>query len=316
VERSQLENIAPFLAVAEHLSFTRAAAVLGVTPTAVSKAIRNLEQRHGVILFQRTTRSVSLTEAGAALFKTLRHAADEIDSAFTVLNGFQDRPTGTLRLTLSRLVMSILIEPMLVEFRETCPDVTLDLSLNEGTVDIVSGNFDAGIRLGESIEKDMIAVRLTPEITWSIVGSPDYFARVGRPRVPEELTDHEAIFYRFVTSGVPHRWEFSEGTRQFTVEMKSRLIVNDRASLVSLARKGLGLAYVADVEAAADLAAGTLEPVLRDFIVPDTGLYLYFPTRTQSQPKLRAFIDIAARVSSQSGFLDALRGHRGSKGEK
>jgi DNA-binding transcriptional LysR family regulator len=187
--------------------------------------------------------------------------------------------------------------------------VTLDLSMDEGTVDIVSSNFDAGIRLGESVDKDLVAVRLTPQITWSIVGSPDYFARAGRPRTPESLTEHEAIMYRFVTSGLLHKWEFSQSGRQFTVEMLSRLIVNDRASLISLARKGLGLAYVADVEAAADFAAGTLEPVLRDFIVPDSGLYLYFPARTQSQPKLRAFIDIATRVSSQPGFLDTLRGH-------
>jgi DNA-binding transcriptional LysR family regulator len=309
MDRSLLENIAPFLAVAEHLSFTRAAAALGVTPTAVSKSIRTLERRHGVVLFQRTTRSVALTEAGAALFKRLRHTTAEIGDAFTALSDFRDHPSGVLRLTFSRLVMGILIEPLLAEFREKCPEVTLDLSLDEGTVDIVSGNFDAGIRLGESVEKDLVAVRLTPQITWSIVGSPDYFARVGRPRTPENLTEHEAIMYRFVTSGLLHKWEFKRRGRQFTVEMLSRLIVNDRASLITLARKGLGLAYVADVEAATDLAAGTLEPVLRDFIASDSGLYLYFPARTQSQPKLRAFIDIATRVSSRPGFLDLLRGH-------
>ncbi len=280
------------LSSAKALSMTRCTAAVSVTSSV------SIQRRS-----QRTTRSVALTEAGAALFKRLRHTTDEISDAFTVLSGFQDRPSGTLRLTLSRLVMGLLIEPRLAAFWRHYPDVGLDISLDEGTVDIVAGNYDAGIRLGESVEKDMIAVRLTPEIRWSVVGSPDYFARAGRPLTPEDLTDHQAILYRFITSGLPHRWEFSQGTRAFSVAMKSRMIVNDRASLVTLARRGLGLVYVADVEAASDLAMGLLEPVLRDFIAPTSGLYLYFPARTQSQPKLRAFIDFMTRAAAPPDFL-------------
>ncbi|WP_213767881.1 LysR family transcriptional regulator [Caballeronia sp. dw_19] len=289
-----MDGIVPFLAVAEHLSFTRASLALDVSPTAISKTIQQLERRHGIVLFQRTTRSVVLTELGAAFYQRLRPAVVEIDDALEQLSSYQTRPTGTLRLTMSRIAMTLLVEPFVPEFCRAYPDVTLDLSLDEGTVDLASG-LDAGIRLGETVEKDMVAVRLTPEIRWSVVGSPTYFAREGRPQKPEDLTQHEGIIYRFVTSGQRHRWEFNRRGRDFFVDMAGRIVVNERASLLSFARQGLGLAYVADLEAAEDLAAGRLESVLRDHIRPTTGMHLYFPARTQAQPKLRAFIDMARR---------------------
>lgn len=293
MDRNLLENIVPFLAVAEHLSFTRAAAILGITPTAVSKSIRQLEMRHGVVLFQRTTRRVALTEAGNELFRRLRHATDEVEQALALLHDHRATPTGTLRLTMSRTSLTLAVEPILEEYRRLCPEVTLDLSLDEGTVNLVEGNYDAGIRLGESIEKDMIAVRLTPKIRWSVVGSPAYFARHGTPRYPEDLTEHEGILYRFVSSKTIHRWEFTRGKRDYVVDMKGRVIVNDRFALLSLARKGMGLAYVADTEARSDVEAGHLVSILRDFVPSDSGLYLYFPAGTQSQAKLRAFIEVA-----------------------
>jgi DNA-binding transcriptional LysR family regulator len=293
MDKDLLDGVVIFLAVAEHLSFTHAAGALGLTPTAVSKAIRQLERRHAVMLFQRTTRSVALTEAGSALQRRLRPASEEIGDAFKVLDGYQDRPTGTLRLTMSRAALRLLVEPLLVAYRLACPNVVLDLSVNEGFADLVNGNYDAGIRLGEYIEKDMVAVRLTPEVRWAVVGSPAYFARAGRPATPEELVQHEAVQYRFVTSGQPHRWEFLRDGHEFSVEMKSRLIVNDRASLLRFARLGLGLAYVMELDAADDLAAGRLEPVLQASIPVNSGIYLYFPARMQSQPKLRALIDLA-----------------------
>jgi DNA-binding transcriptional LysR family regulator len=291
MDKSQFDRIVPFLAVAEHLSFTRAALALDVSPTAVSKSIRQLEQRYGVVLFQRTTRSVVLTESGKALFQRLQPAAAEIGDALADLSSGQSRPTGTLRLTLSHTAM-LLVEPMIQAFCAACPEVTLDLSVSEGTVDLASGPYDAGIRLGETVEKDMVTVRLTPEVRWSVVGAPAYFAKMGRPRKPEDLTRHEGIIYRFVTSGRRHRWEFIRRGREFLVDMAGRIVVNERASLLSFARQGLGLAYMADLEAAADLAAGRLESVLRDHIRPTAGLHLYFPARTQAQPKLRAFVDM------------------------
>lgn len=295
MEKDQLDGIIPFLAVAKHLSFTRAALDLNISSTAVSKAIQQLEQRHGVVLFQRTTRSVVLTEPGTALFERLRPAAAEIGDALAYLSNYQTRPTGTLRLTMTRTAMMLLVEPIVPEYCRAYPDVTLELSIDEGTVDLASGLYDAGIRLGETVEKDMVAVKLTPELRWSVVGSPAYFAGAGRPRKPEELTQHEGILYRFVTSGQRHRWEFNRRARDFIVDMTGRIVVNERASLLSFARQGLGLAYVADLEAAEDLATGHLQSVLRDYIRPTTGLHLYFPARTQAQPKLRAFIDMAKR---------------------
>lgn len=293
MNQDPFDGLTEFLAVAEHQSFTHAASRLGVTPTAVSQAVKTLERRTGVLLFQRTTRSVALTEAGASLFGRLRPAAAEIGDALAILGSFRDQPMGTLRLTAPRLSGSLLMAPLIARFRQACPDVNLEISLDDATVDLVHEGFDAGIRLGESIEKDMIAVRLTPDMQWSVVGSPDYFARAGTPQTPEELTRHACIGYRFSTSGQAHRWEFRRNSRDFTVGTSGALVVNDRALLLAAARLDLGLIYASDFEIAADLAAGRLERVLLPFIPKSSGLYLYFPSRAQSQPKLRAFIDTA-----------------------
>lgn len=293
MNQDPFDGLTEFLAVAEHKSFTQAASQLGVTPTAVSQTVKNLERRTGVLLFQRTTRRVALTEAGSSLFARLRPAATEIGDALAVLGSYRDRPMGTLRLTAPRLSGTLLLEPLIPRFRAAYPDVNLEISLDDATVDLVSEGFDAGIRLGESLEKDMIAVRLTPDLAWSVVGAPGYFARAGRPQTPEELTRHQGIGYRFITSGRPHRWEFRHRDRDFTVGVQGALVVNDRQLLLATARAGQGLAYACDIEIADDLASGRLERVLQAFVPPSSGLYLYFPSRTQSQPKLRAFIDTA-----------------------
>jgi DNA-binding transcriptional LysR family regulator len=297
------DGLTEFLAVAEHKSFTLAATRLAVTPTAVSHAIKLLERRTGVLLFQRTTRRVALTEAGASLFARLRPAASEIDEALAVLSGFRDQPMGTLRITAPRLSGALLIEPLIPLFRQAYPQVSLDISLDDATVDLMTGGFDAGIRLGESIEKDMVAVRLTPDLQWSVVGSPEYFAKAGRPLNPEELTRHDCIGFRFSTSGNAHRWEFRRDGRDFTVGVEGGLAVNDRRLLVSAARNGQGLAYACDLEIIDDLASGRLERVLQAFVPLSTALYLYFPSRTQTQPKLRAFIDLATRWIADQGGL-------------
>ncbi|MGY2289507.1 LysR family transcriptional regulator [Pseudomonas sp. SDO528_S397] len=286
-------GLTEFLAVAELKNFTQAAARLGVTPTAVSHAVKTLEKRTGVLLFQRTTRRVALTEAGVTLYTRLRPAAGEIDEALAALGNFRDRPMGTLRLTVPRLSGKLLIEPLIPRFRQAFPDVMLDISLDDATVDLVTQGFDAGIRLGDSIDKDMIAVRLTPDLSWSVVGSPAYFARAGIPLAPEDLTAHDTIGYRFLTSGMAHRWEFTRAGREFTMGVQGALVVNDRNLMIAAARAGQGLAYVSDFEVRDDLASGALVKVLAPFVPPSAGLYLYFPSRTQSQPKLRAFIDLA-----------------------
>lgn len=297
------DGLTEFLAVAEYKSFTLAATRLAVTPTAVSHAIKLLERRTGVLLFQRTTRRVALTEAGGSLFARLRPAASEIDEALAVLSDFRDQPMGTLRITAPRLSGALLMEPLIPLFREAYPQVTLDISLDDATVDLMAGGFDAGIRLGESIEKDMIAVRLTPDLQWSVVGAPEYFAKAGKPATPEELTRHECIGFRFSTSGNAHRWEFRRGGREFTVGVAGGVIVNDRRLLVAAACGGAGLAYACELEMADELAEGRLERVLQPFVPLSSALYLYFPGRAQTQPKLRAFIDVATRwIAEQRGL--------------
>jgi DNA-binding transcriptional LysR family regulator len=277
---------------------------MAVLATAVSHAIKLLERRTGVLLFQRTTRRVALTEAGANLFARLRPAANEIDEALAMLGGFRDQPMGTLRITAPRLSGALLIEPLIPLFRQAYPQVSLDISLDDATVDLMTGGFDAGIRLGESIEKDMIAVRLTSDLQWSVVGSPAYFAKAGKPLSPEDLTGHECIGFRFSTSGSAHRWEFRRNERDFTVGVEGGLTVNDRRLLISAARNGQGLAYACDLEIIDELATGQLERVLQPFVPLSTALYLYFPSRTQTQPKLRAFIDLATRWIADQRFLN------------
>ncbi len=298
MKNHSFDSVKTFLAVAELKSFTAAAARLGVTPTAASKAIKLMERQHGVVLFQRTTRHVGLTEAGASLLNSLRPAAAQIEDAFTALNSYRDHPIGTLRLTVPRALGSLVVKPLVARFRRACPDVTLDISLNDGAIDLVSGGFDAGIRLGQSIAQDMVAVRLTPDLQWSVVGSPDYFSEYGRPAAPEDLIRHETIRYRFLTSGALHHWGFLRKKAFFRVETNGGLIVNDTTLIAEFAREGLGLAYMADMEIAADINSGKLEQALKAFIPRTSGLYLYFPTGTQKQPKLRSFIDIAVSMKA------------------
>jgi DNA-binding transcriptional LysR family regulator len=307
-----LNGVAAFLAVAETRSFTAAAGRLGVTPTAISKAIRLLERRHGVTLFQRTTRRVALTEAGKTIFLRLRPAAAEISEAFAALSGFREKPMGTLRITAPRST-SDLFNVLVPAFRQAYPQVVLEVSLDDAIVDLVAAGYDAGVRLGESVEKDMIAIRLIPEIRWSVVGAPGYFEKTGRPKTPEDLVRHEAIRYRFVSSRALHRWGFKRGKREFLVDVKGGLIVNDRSLLVDFAIKGLGLAYVSDREVRSHVAAGRLEPLLQSYIPSSAGLYLYFPERSQTQLKLRVFIDMVRKMSAQLSGPKAESSDRATK---
>ncbi|WP_367889703.1 LysR family transcriptional regulator [Burkholderia sp. L27(2015)] len=292
-----LDGVTTFLAVAETCSFTTAARRLGVTPTAVSKAIRVMESKHGVTLFQRTTRRVALTEAGEAAFLRLRPAALEISETFAALGGFREKPMGSLRITAPHSA-SGLLAALVPAFRKAYPAVTLEISLDDAIVDIVASGYDAGIRLGDSVEKDMVAVRLTPEITWSVVGAPNYLAIAGRPTTPEELVHHQSIRYRFSSSRAVHRWGFKRGKRKFLVDVPGGLIVNERRLLVELCLQGLGLAFVADREVREYVADGRLEPFLQTFIPNEGGLYLYFPERSLTQLKLRVFVDLAKELTA------------------
>ena len=220
-------------------------------------------------------------------------ASKEIRDALESLNGFRDRPMGHLRLTVPRIALPLVVEPVLPQFRKLFPEISVEIAVEDAAIEIASRGFDAGIRLGESIEADMVAVRLTKDITWSVVGAPSYLNAKGRPEVPSDLIRHECILYKFPTSGAIHRWEFSKNGKSFTVRAPGKVITSDSLLLISLAREGLGLTYSADLVAAADIALGRLELVLRPFLTKTPGLFLYFPARMQTQPKLRAFIDVA-----------------------
>lgn len=291
--RDSFDGLTAFLLVAEHKSFTKAARELRVSAAAVSQTIRMLEARLGLPLLQRTTRQVGLTEAGIAFYARLRPAAGEIVEAIESLNSFRDRPVGHLRLTVPRIALPLVIEPILPRFRQAYPEISVEIAVEDAAVDLAARGFDAGIRIGEFIERDMVAVRLTPDITWSVLGAPGYFSRHERPGTPEELMRHECILYRFPTSGGIHRWEFVRARREFTVNVPGKVITSDSLLLISLARAGIGLTYSADLVAAEDVAAGRLVQVLEKFLPRRPGLFLYFPSRMQAQPKLRTFIDMA-----------------------
>lgn len=299
MKTASLDGVRTFLAVAEQRSFSAAAAQLGMTTTAASKAIKMLEQRHGVILFKRTTRSVALTEAGAELFAQLRSATSQIDDAFSALAAHRDRPMGTLRLTAPRALGGLILKTFIPQFHRQYPDITIDISLDDGAVDLVASGFDAGIRLGQAVAEDIVMVKLTPELIWHVVGAPAYLDRVGRPITPDELIHHQTIRYRFSGSGALHRWRFND----CEVETKGGLIANDTTLIAEFAREAQGLAYLPDIEIKDDLAQGRLEKVLSDYVPRTSGLYLYFPARTQQQPKLRVLID-AARAGNWQEHAD------------
>jgi DNA-binding transcriptional LysR family regulator len=286
-----LDGLTTFLAVGRHKSFTAAAAALGVTPTAVSQKIKLLERRLGVVLFQRTTRRVALTEPGATLYERLRPAIASVEEALATLGDYRDKPSGTLRITAPRATASWLMAPLVVQMRASYPELSLEVSLDDAFVDLVAKGFDAGIRLGDAIEKDMVRIPITKQSSWSIVASPAYLARFGRPLVPEDIVRHRTIRQRLIASGVVYRWELARRGKTLTVDVPGGVVVDDVEMMVELARAGLGLAYVPDHLVLLDLAEGRLERVLEPFITKGPGFHLYFPAHTQEQPKLRALID-------------------------
>jgi DNA-binding transcriptional LysR family regulator len=291
IRRDQLDGIVAFLRVAERRSFRKAAADLCVTPSALSQTVRTLEARIGVPLFHRTTRSVGLTEAGERFLACARPAMDGFTEAFDAAQLLGARPSGRLRLTLPRSVVGAVLEPVLADFCADYPDVEVELFTDSGFVDIVAEGFDAGIRLGEMLQADMIAVRITPPFGFSVVGSPGYFVGRQRPRHPEDLRDHRCIQMRRKAGGGLYRWEFEEANRAFEMAVQGSIIINDEELNIAMALRGLGLAYVPDPLVADHIRKGRLEAVLQDFCPSTPGLFLYYPSRAQALPKLRAFVD-------------------------
>ncbi|WP_437839914.1 LysR family transcriptional regulator [Sorangium sp. So ce1153] len=296
----RFEGLTVFLTVARRRSFRAAAAELGVTAGAVSQSIQALERRVGLPLFARTTRRVGLTEAGEKLLERLAPAASEIGAALEALGELRERPAGLLRLTVPRMAVPFVIEPVLPRFRRAHPGVDVEISVDNTFVDLAETGFDAGVRIGEALAKDMIAVRLTGDLRWIVVGAPAYFAAHGRPEVPEDLLAHACIRYRFQSAAL-YRWEFARDGREIAVDVPGAITVNDGELALSLAREGLGLAYTAEPFVAEDLARGTLATALDAYAPAGPGLFLYFPARAQAQAKLRAFIDTALAVLAPAG---------------
>lgn len=291
ITRDEIDGIPAFLRVAERRSFRAAAAELGVSPSALSQTIKALEARLGVSLFHRTTRSVGLTEAGERFLERARPAMADLREAVEAARALGERPSGLLRINASRGVIASLIGPVLPSFFAAYPEVEVEIFADDGFADIVGEGFDAGFRMGESLQADMVAVRISPPFRFAITGSPAYFARHGRPRRPEDLRHHACTRFRQMTSKAIYRWEFEEGNRAFEIAVNGPLIVNDTAVSIAATLDGVCLSYVAEPLIERMVGEGRLETVLDAFMPATPGMFLYYPSRAQAMPKLRAFVD-------------------------
>jgi len=289
--RDDLAGLQAFLCVAEKRSFTAAAAELRVTPSAVSQTVRALEERLGLRLLQRTTRSVGLTEAGERFVARLKPALASVHGAFEAVGELRERPAGVLRLNLPRLGYQQVLAPKLAAFLAAFPDLELDVRVDDAFVDIVDAGFDAGIRIGEMVERDMVGVRVSGPLRSAVVGSPEYFERHPQPKHPRELHTHDCINYRRRARGEIYAWEFTENGKDFAVAVNGRLRVDDAELMVSAACDGLGLAYVFESTVRGELDAGRLVRVLDLFCPPFPGFFLYYPSRRQLAPKLQALVE-------------------------
>lgn len=297
--RDELSGLTALVAVADKRSFAAAAVELGVSASAVSQTIRALEERVGVRLLQRTTRSVGVTEAGGRFLARLKPALDGVHEAFEALGALRDRPAGVLRLSVPRLGYEEVLAPRLPAFLAAYPDIDLEISIDDAFANIVEQGFDAGLRIGEMVEPEMVAVRVGPPMRAAIVGSPGYIAARGRPAHPRELHAHDCINYRRRSRGVIYRWEFTEGDKDLEIAVTGRMVVNDGDIMVRAALDGLGLAYVMESTVREHVAARRLVRVLEPFCVPFPGFFLYYPSRAQIAPKLGALVDFL-RVEGRS----------------
>jgi DNA-binding transcriptional LysR family regulator len=291
MERDDLSVLAGFLAVAEEKSFTKAGKRLGVSPSAMSHAMRGLEEKLGVRLLSRTTRSVALTEAGEQLLSRLRPALSEVTEALDQISGLSSNPKGRVRLLMPRFAMESILAPKLGQFARDFPDIILDVTTDDSRMDIVAGGFDAGIHLGEYIQKDMIAVRVGQDHQPVIVGSPTYFESHPKPKVPRDLLQHQCINFRHGSAGV-YRWEFEKGKKSLSVAVNGPLIVDDVFLVTRAAIDGVGLAFLSQHQVSSSLVSGTLVSVLESWCQAYPGFFLYYPSRRQQPAALAALISV------------------------
>jgi DNA-binding transcriptional LysR family regulator len=290
VRQSALDGVEAFLSVARHRNFRKAAAQLGVTPSAMSQAVRALEARIGVALFVRTTRSVGLTEAGERFLSRAKPAFDELVAASEAARDLARRPSGLLRLAVPRAVVPLILEPMIASFCQAYPEIELEIAASEELIDLAAQGFDAGIRLGQFIAADMIVVRLTPPFPFVVVGSPEYLRQRKRPEKIDDLRQHACLRMRR-SNGSIAPWSFVDGNRAVEAIVSGPLIAHDYPTLLRAAIQGVGLAQIPGPLAKTAMAERRLQPLLTPYSVTTPGVFLYYPDKRQVLPKLRAFIE-------------------------
>ena len=286
-----LSHLAAFAAVARHRSFRRAGAELALSTSAVSYAIRALEERLGVGLFHRTTRSVSLTEAGQRLMERLQPALGQVSDALEEMNQFRATPAGLLRINAARAAVPTQLSPRLADFLRAHPDVRIEVTENDGLVDIVAEGFDAGVRLHEFVPEDMVAVPLGPPLRGMIVASPAYLAQHDTPQHPRDLLRHQCVRFRFA-SGHLYKWQFERGEESLEIDVQGRITLSEQTTIVRAVLDGLGIAYVLEDAARPWLDSGQLVTMLEDWSPPFPGFVLYYPRQRQMTSALRAFVDL------------------------
>ncbi|NBD08261.1 LysR family transcriptional regulator [Corallococcus silvisoli] len=292
-----LPQLQVFLVVARQRSFSGAARELGVSTAAVSQSVRQLEKHLRVVLLARTTRSVSLTDAGRRLVEGAGPALAQATATLTEVSAQPGEAVGRLRLSLPRAAVPFIIDPVLPTFRARHPRVEVEVSLEDRLVDIVAGGFDAGVRLSETIERDMVQVRLTDPFRFVVVGTPEYLARHGTPQRPEDLLHHECITFRSPTTGTLYAWELERGRRTWRVPVRGGVVTNDGLMCSSMAKMGLGLAYAFEPRVMEELNSGQLVRVLEPYAPTVPGYFLYFPSRAQRSGPLRLFIEAARELA-------------------
>jgi DNA-binding transcriptional LysR family regulator len=298
---AQFAELAAFVAVADRGNFSRAAAILGLSTSTLSQTIRSLEARLGVRLFNRTTRSVALTEAGARFLAQVHPALDELGQAVESISASRDTAAGVLHLSVASLAVGLVIDPILPRFRAAYPEVTLDIVVDDSLGDIVDGKFDAGIRIGTRIERDMIAVRVSPDSRLIAVASPGYLATHERPDTPQALGLHNCIRFR-KTTGAVDPWSFERGGEKIEVEVEGSLITNSLDLVVRAALDGVGIGYMLENYMASHIAEGRLVPLLTSWSLPYAGYHVFYPSRHQMPAKLKAFVDFL-RLDARRGAL-------------
>lgn len=284
------DDLAAFAHVARERSFTRAAAKLSVSQSALSQTVRALEERLGLRLLTRTTRSVSPTEAGERLLRTLAPRLEEIETELAALTALRDRPAGKIRITAGEHAAVSVLQPALARFLKGHPDVNVEIIVDYGLTDIVSERFDAGVRLGEQVAKDMVAVRIGPDMSMAVVASPGYFADKEMPQTPQDLTVHNCINMRLPTYGGLFAWEFEKDGRELNVRVDGQLVFNNLALRINSALEGLGLAYVPEDQVETLVRDGRLIRVLKDWCAPFPGYHLYYPSRHHTSPAFSAML--------------------------